>query len=98
MIIRALMALGTAFLGSCASLGTRGSQSDFRFIAFFTARQDQAHISFVHEANKWFPEVASTHHFIYYTTSDWQKPNSSFLANYHVVVFLDTRPDGPTPL
>ncbi len=95
MITRTLVALATALLGSCASLGTRGSQSDFRVIAFFTARQDQAHISFVHEANKWFPEVASRHHFIYDTTSNWQNLNSAFLANYQVVVFLDTRPEDP---
>jgi hypothetical protein len=31
----------------------------FRVIAFYTARNDQAHISFVHEANKWFPQMAA---------------------------------------
>ena len=28
----------------------------FKVLAFYTARQDLAHISFVHEANKWFAE------------------------------------------
>ena len=27
---------------------------NFSVIAFFTAKEDPAHISFVHEANKWF--------------------------------------------
>jgi hypothetical protein len=30
----------------------------FKVIAFYTAKNDQAHISFVHEANRWFPEMA----------------------------------------
>ena len=30
----------------------------FKVIAFYTGRDDLAHISFVHEANRWFPEMA----------------------------------------
>ncbi len=30
----------------------------FKVIAFYTAKNDFAHISFVHEANKWFPKMA----------------------------------------
>ena len=29
----------------------------FKVIAFYTAKSDLAHISFVHEANKWFPQM-----------------------------------------
>ena len=29
----------------------------FKVIAFYTAKNDLAHISFVHEANKWFPQM-----------------------------------------
>ena len=35
----------------------------FKVIAFFTAKEDLAHISFVHEANKWFPKIAAEYHF-----------------------------------
>jgi hypothetical protein len=65
----------------------------FRAVAFFTARNDKAHVSFVHEANKWFSKTASTLGFVYDTTSNWSNINDSFLSGYDVVIFLDTRPD-----
>jgi len=67
----------------------------FKVIAFYTERNDLAHISFVHEANKWFPKMGSQYDFTYDSTNDWTKLNTSFLANYQVVLFLDTRPDAP---
>ncbi|GAB3754141.1 ThuA domain-containing protein [Spirosoma pomorum] len=70
--------------------------SRFNVIAFYTAKNDRAHISFVHEANRWFPKLAAKHHFSYDSTSDWTKLNPDFLRNYQVVVFLDTRPEEPT--
>ncbi|CAL1519701.1 ThuA domain-containing protein [Chitinophaga sp. MM2321] len=77
--------------------GIKGQASGpaFKVIAFFTARNDQAHISFVHEANKWFPEIAKQYHFTYDTTSNWHNLNEQFLSQYQVVLFLDTRPDDP---
>ncbi|SEW52685.1 ThuA domain-containing protein [Chitinophaga arvensicola] len=67
----------------------------FRVIAFYTAKNDQAHISFVHEANKWFPEMAAKYHFSYDSTNNWQNLNKEFLSKYQVVIFLDTRPEDP---
>jgi hypothetical protein len=67
----------------------------FKVIAFFTARNDQAHISFVHEANRWFPEMADKYHFTYDSTNNWDNLNATFLSQYQVVIFLDTRPDSP---
>jgi hypothetical protein len=64
-------------------------------IAFFTAKQDQAHISFVQEAVRWFPEAAAKHNFAFDTTSDWRNLNATYLAKYQVIVFLDTRPEDP---
>jgi hypothetical protein len=69
------------------------SQDQFKVIGFFTARNDQAHISFVHEANKWFSQAARENHFQYDSTNDWSNLNSKFLSQYQVVVFLDTRPE-----
>jgi hypothetical protein len=66
---------------------------DFRVIAFYTAKNDLAHISYVHEANKWFSQTALSHNFSYDSTNNWNNMNSSFLSKYQVVVFLDTRPD-----
>jgi hypothetical protein len=51
------------------------------------------HISWVHEANRWFPKMAAKYHFGYDSTNDWNNLNAGFLANYQVVLFLDTRPD-----
>jgi uncharacterized protein len=65
----------------------------FKVIAFYTAKNDQAHISFVHEANNWFSKIARTKKFSYDSTNDWNNLNEKFLAKYQVVIFLDTRPD-----
>jgi len=65
----------------------------FKVIAFYTAREDQAHISFVHEANRWFAEMAKPYQFVYDSTNNWDNLNAAFLSQYQVVVFLDTRPE-----
>ena len=65
----------------------------FKVIAFYTGREDLAHISYVHEANKWFPEMAAKYNFSYDSTNDWNNMNAEFLSHYQVVLFLDTRPD-----
>lgn len=71
------------------------AQKPFRVIAFYTAKNDLAHISFVHEANRWFPEMGKQYHFRYDSTNDWTKLNTDTLAQYQVVLFLDTRPEAP---
>ena len=67
----------------------------FKVIAFYTGKNDQAHISYMHEANKFFPQIASKYNFSYDSTTDWTKMNAEFLAQYQVVLFLDTRPEKP---
>ncbi len=80
-------------------LATTGMAQDktpaFKVIAFYTGREDLAHISFLHEANRWFPEMAAANHFIYDSTNDWNNMNPDFLSKYQVVIFLDTRPEEP---
>ncbi len=68
-------------------------KTDFSVIAFYTGKNDQAHISFVNEANQWFAKMGEKHHFIYDSTKDWTKMTLDFLSKYDVVIFLDTRPD-----
>ncbi|MGN6495164.1 MAG: ThuA domain-containing protein [Agriterribacter sp.] len=65
----------------------------FKAIAFYTAQNDQAHISFVHEANNWFLKMAAQNNFVYDSTNNWSNLNTSFLSKYQVVIFLDTRPE-----
>jgi len=71
------------------------NKKTFHVIAFYTARNDRAHISFVHEANKWFSEMAKKYNFTYDSTKDWSNMNAKFLAKYKVVIFLDTRVENP---
>lgn len=67
----------------------------FHVIAFYTGKNDLAHISFLHEAHKWFSKAGADNGFTYDSTNDWNNLNASFLARYQVVLFLDTRPDSP---
>lgn len=71
------------------------SKPAFRVIAFYTGKNDMAHISYVKEANEWFARIASQHNFVYKATSDWTQLNDEILANYEAVIFLDTRPEKP---
>jgi hypothetical protein len=68
----------------------------FKVIAFYTAKNDHAHISYVKEANQWFPEMGAKYNFSYESTSDWKNMNTEFLSHYQVVLFLDTRPEEPS--
>ncbi|MFA6945871.1 MAG: ThuA domain-containing protein [Pedobacter sp.] len=67
----------------------------FQVIAFYTGKNDQAHISYVSEALKWFPKIAEENNFGFTATNDWNNMNSEFLSAYQVVLFLDTRPENP---
>ncbi|MDB5147224.1 MAG: Trehalose utilization, partial [Mucilaginibacter sp.] len=79
------------------SLSSVNAQSNkkFKAIAFYTGRADLAHISFMHEANRWFPAMAKKYNFTYDSTNNWANMNPGFLAKYQVVIFLDTRADNP---
>ncbi len=90
ILVVLFLTLNCFFVSSCTF---QSKASDFKVVAFFTAREDMGHISFVHEANKWFALQAVTYNFSYDTTSNWNNLNSKFLSGYQVVIFLDTRPE-----
>ncbi len=73
----------------------QNDSSKFKVIAFYSAKIEPAHISFIHEANKWFPQIAAQYNFTYDSTDDWNNLNTAFLSRYQVVLFLDSRPDDP---
>lgn len=77
------------------NLSAQTNKPKFRIIAFYTAKNDQGHISFVHEANKWFPQMAEKYKFAYDSTNNWSNLNAEYLSHYQVVLFLDTRPEEP---
>ncbi len=74
---------------------TANADPQFKIIAFYTGKNDLAHISFVHEANQWFPKMAKQYGFIYDATTNWDDLNLKFLSHYQVVIFLDSRPEAP---
>ena len=79
----------------CTDTNAQQSKSSFNVIAFYTAKNDRAHITYVHEANKWFSEISAKYNFHYDSTNNWNNLNSEFLSKYQVVLFLDTRPELP---
>jgi len=79
----------------CYSVQAQNSKVQFKVIAFYTAKEDQAHISYVHEANKWFPKMGLKYNFSYDSTANWKNMNAEFLSHYQVVLFLDTRIEDP---
>ncbi|PHN01115.1 hypothetical protein CRP01_38860 [Flavilitoribacter nigricans DSM 23189 = NBRC 102662] len=81
------------FFTGCAVSPKKEAQDLPRVIAFYTAENDRAHISFVHEANRWFERMGREYKFAYDSTSNWDLLNEDHLRNYQLVVFLDTRPE-----
>jgi hypothetical protein len=76
------------------AVGSAGAApTPFRVLAFYAAAQDPAHISFVREANRWFPDAGRAHGFTYDATSDWTRLREDVLREADVVVFLDARPE-----
>jgi hypothetical protein len=91
-----LRVLVTAILLGTTLAGIPGAQAPrFSVLAFYTGKNDLAHISFVEEANRWFPDMATQHGFSYEATTDWSRLNDEELSRHQVVLFLDTRPDDP---
>jgi hypothetical protein len=90
--LRAIIVFLLFFSGA---LHAQTKKPKFKVIAFYTAQNDKAHISYVHEANRWFPKAAATYNFSYDSTDNWNNLNTEFLSNYQVVLFFDTRPEEP---
>jgi hypothetical protein len=65
----------------------------FKIIAFYTAKNDLAHIDFVKEAHQWFRQQGEKYNFQYDSTNNWNNLNLPFLSQYKIVLFLDTRPE-----
>ena len=87
--------LATLFLAGLCAAGAQAQTNAPRFkvLAFYTGKNDKAHVSFVKEANRWLTKTATERSFAYVATNDWENLNSKFLADYQVVLFLDTRPE-----
>jgi uncharacterized protein len=95
IMIKRAAALCLAGFCFVASISSQRSTPPFHVISFYTGKNDQAHISYVHEANRWFKKASAQYGFEYDSTNNWNNMNPGFLAKYQVVIFLDTRPDLP---
>ena len=51
-----------ALIYCCAGVSGHSGKPRFRVIAFFTGKVDPAHISFLHEAERWFPAIVHGEH------------------------------------
>ncbi len=95
--IRALLVYSIACYILCvvssSAVNAQSVTAQFNVVAFYTAKHDAAHISYVHEANRWFTQAATKYNFRYDSTNNWNNLNAEYLSHYQVVLFLDTRPD-----
>ena len=85
-------------LGLCGALDAAAAEPPapkFRVVAFYNGNVEEAHASFVREANRWFGETARQDGFSYEATTDWSKLEPGFLSHCQVVLFLDARPEAP---
>ncbi|WP_098025507.1 ThuA domain-containing protein [Streptomyces sp. st115] len=91
----ALLALLLGLLVSPAGATPRSpsAAAPFKVVAFSNGTWDAAHISFVKEANEWFPRQGAEHGFTYTATNNWNLlSDSAALNRYDVVLFLDDAP------
>jgi hypothetical protein len=92
--IRKLPPLFALVLGiGLGPLRLSAEEGSFQVMAFCPAQTEEAHLSFVREANAWFALAAATNHFIYNSTNNWDDLNDAVLAKCQVVAFLDARPE-----
>jgi len=88
----ALLPIASALLCMGMATTVHGQTPRFKVIAFYNGTWDAAHISFVKEANQWFPQRAAENGFSYTSTTNWSLLNATNLAQYQVVMFLDDLP------
>lgn len=100
LIVQKLIPKCLGFLLFCILLSSntlaQTKSKPFQVIGFYTGKEDLAHISFVHEANKCFSALSKIYHFKYDSTNNWSLMTDTFLSGYQAVIFLDTRPEEST--
>jgi hypothetical protein len=85
-----------AFFLCSLKLQAQSTPPSFKVIAFYPDKTEQAHMSFVREANRWFAKMANQSNFTFVSTTNWDDLNDEVLAQCQVVLFLDTRPEKQT--
>jgi hypothetical protein len=92
-VLRVLVLLAT-LLGLAAPPAAQATTTaaPFKVLALYNGTWDAAHISFVHEANDWFPKQAAANGFTYTASNDWDLLSNGGVNAYQVVLFLDDLP------
>lgn len=92
-VLRVLVLLAT-LLGLAAPPAAHATTAaaPFKVLALYNGTWDAAHISFVHEANDWFPKQAAANGFTYTASNDWDLLSNGGVNAYQVVLFLDDLP------
>lgn len=78
---------------SCTTSAFAQQQEQFRILAFYTAKEDAAHISFVQEALPWFDSVCTANGMRFESTPDWSRLSHITRDSFQVLLFLDSRPE-----
>ncbi|MEU1407302.1 ThuA domain-containing protein [Streptomyces sp. NPDC005728] len=81
-----------AVLLGTAAVPARAAAAPFRVLALYNGTWDAAHISFVKEANEWFPRQAAANGFTYTASNNWDLLANGGVNAYQVVLFLDDLP------
>jgi uncharacterized protein len=92
---RRIIVLLAGFCAVLAGGAAEDGSSGFRVVAFYADQVEEAHLSFVRGANRWFTDTARQDGFRYEATTDWTRLEPTFLSQCQVVLFLDARPEVP---
>lgn len=82
----------TGRAASAAPAAKETAAADFHVLGFYSGTWDAAHINFVAEARKWFPQTAAANNFTFESTNNWNRLTGSGLQGVDVVLFLDDLP------
>ncbi|MFJ9818706.1 ThuA domain-containing protein [Streptomyces sp. NPDC101151] len=87
-----LLAVLLGMAGAPAQAAPRATAAPFKVLALYNGTWDAAHISFVKEANEWFPRQAAANGFTYTASNNWDLLTNGGVNTYQVVLFLDDLP------
>ena len=87
-----LLAILRGLTAAPAHAATHTPRAPFKVLALYSGTWDAAHISFVHEANDWFPKQAALNGFTYTASNNWNLLADGGVNGYQVVLFLDDLP------
>jgi uncharacterized protein len=86
ILLRALLILVTC----CPA--PRAQQPSFRVLAFYSESVERDHVDFAHQAIKFYTASALRNHFEFTVTTNWDDLDTTNLARYQLVVWLDDFP------